>query len=62
VKPSGTGKPIFDISAKLAPLPPNKFFIEASPSELPSPKEYTNFLEVICEKIKLENICNLNFA
>ena len=39
VKPGGTGRPRFDISARLAPLPPRRLRIDASPSALPSPKE-----------------------
>ena len=32
VNPGGTGIPIKFISARLAPLPPNKFFMSAFPS------------------------------
>ena len=37
VKPAGTGTPIRFISARLAPLPPSRFFISALPSAFPSP-------------------------
>src|SRR5690349_16449043 len=43
VKPGGTGRPRLLISARLAPLPPSRFFISALPSALPSPKPYTHF-------------------
>jgi hypothetical protein len=46
VKPGGTGRPRFDISARFAPLPPKRFRIPASPSALPSPKPYTHFVIV----------------
>ena len=39
VKPAGTGRPVLDISARLAPLPPRVFFIVRSPSAVPAPKE-----------------------
>ena len=43
VKPAGTGIPSLHISARFAPLPPNKFFIEPSPSATLPPKKYTLF-------------------
>ena len=33
VKPAGTGRPIFTISARLAPFPPRSAFWSLSPSE-----------------------------
>ena len=39
VKPGGTGNPMFVISARLAPLPPSRYFC----SRPPSSKAYTNF-------------------
>jgi hypothetical protein len=39
VKPAGTGIPIVHISARLAPLPPRRFFIVPSPSALFPPKQ-----------------------
>ena len=39
VKPGGTGIPRVVISARLAPFPPSRALISASPSALPSPKE-----------------------
>jgi hypothetical protein len=41
VKPGGTGTPNFAISARLAPLPPRRFFIVALPSADLPPKKYT---------------------
>jgi hypothetical protein len=38
VNPGGTGIPMFDISARFAPLPPRRFFISLLPSALPPPK------------------------
>ena len=38
VNPGGTGTPIKFISARLAPLPPNKFLMSALPSAFPLPK------------------------
>ena len=43
VKPAGTGSPMVAISARFAPLPPSRFFMEASPSDIPFPKRYTYF-------------------
>src|SRR2546421_6821751 len=43
VKPAGTGRPMLVISARLAPLPPRRFFMSALPSALPPPKKYTYF-------------------
>jgi hypothetical protein len=43
VKPGGTGRPMLVISARLAPLPPSRFFISARPSACPFPKKYTYF-------------------
>src|SRR5271165_2089751 len=43
VKPGGTGRPRFAISARLAPLPPKRLRISAEPSAFPAPKRYTNF-------------------
>ncbi|MNS58100.1 hypothetical protein D3C72_910070 [compost metagenome] len=40
VKPGGTGSPALVISARLAPLPPSRSFIEA----LPSAKRYTRLV------------------
>jgi hypothetical protein len=42
VKPCGTGSPSPVISARLAPLPPRRFFIEA----FPSLKRYTYFFDI----------------
>src|SRR4029077_12053995 len=42
VKPGGTGRPAFVISARPAPLPPRTSFILPFPSALPPPKKYTN--------------------
>src|SRR5258708_37216362 len=42
VKPGGTGRPKFAISARLAPLPPNRSRNSALPSALPSPKVKTH--------------------
>src|SRR3981081_830173 len=44
VKPGGTGRPAFVISASPAPLPPRTSFILPLPSALPPPKEYTYFV------------------
>src|SRR5690606_6639147 len=44
VKPGGTGRPREDISARFAPLPPRRFFIDASPSADPPPKPYTHLV------------------
>src|SRR5215831_2958377 len=44
VKPGGTGKPRFAISARPAPLPPRRLRISARPSAFPFPKLYTHFL------------------
>src|ERR1035437_6460239 len=41
VKPGGTGTPMLVISARLAPLPPSRFFMSLLPSALPPPKKYT---------------------
>src|SRR5208282_711443 len=41
VKPGGTGRPAFVISARPAPLPPRTSFILPLPSALPPPKKYT---------------------
>jgi UDP-N-acetylmuramate: L-alanyl-gamma-D-glutamyl-meso-diaminopimelate ligase len=38
VKPGGTARPSWHISARLAPLPPNRSFIAAVPSVWPAPK------------------------
>src|SRR5229473_3669828 len=43
VKPGGTGSARLLISARLAPLPPSRFFMSARPSALPPPKPYTHF-------------------
>ena len=43
VKPGGTGRPAFDISASPDPLPPSTSFIVRSPSALPAPKKNTFF-------------------
>src|ERR1035437_6800074 len=45
-KPAGTGKPSRHISARLAPLPPSRFFMLALPSVFfrPGPNKYTYFL------------------
>ena len=43
VKPGGTLRPILDISARLAPFPPNIAFILWSPSLLPGPNTKTRF-------------------
>src|SRR5215467_11924747 len=42
VKPGGTGRPRFAISARPAPLPPSRFFISARPSALPPPNANTH--------------------
>src|SRR5271163_3771434 len=42
VKPGGTGSPRLAISARLAPLPPNRSRRPALPSALPSPKVKTH--------------------
>src|SRR5689334_16737767 len=42
VKPGGTGKPRFAISASPAPLPPRMSRMAAVPSARPLPKEYTH--------------------
>src|SRR5258708_37986258 len=42
VKPGGTGRPRLAISARLAPLPPNRSRNSALPSALPSPKVKTH--------------------
>src|SRR6266567_6600149 len=44
VKPGGTGKPRFAISARPAPLPPRRLRISARPSAFPLPKLYTHFV------------------
>src|SRR6266480_6949541 len=41
VKPGGTGRPRFAISARPAPLPPRMSRIAAEPSARPGPNEYT---------------------
>jgi hypothetical protein len=38
VKPGGTGRPRFAISARFAPLPPSRLRMSAAPSAAPSPK------------------------
>src|SRR5579883_682652 len=43
VKPGGTGRPAFVISARPAPLPPSSSFILPFPSALPLPKKYAYF-------------------
>ena len=48
VKPGGTGRPIPAISARLAPLPPRRFFISLLPSAVPAPKKYTYFFAIGC--------------
>src|SRR2546423_3409518 len=42
VKPGGTGRPRFAISARLAPLPPSKSRMSALPSARPSPNVNTH--------------------
>src|SRR6266481_2906730 len=44
VKPGGTGRPRFAISARPAPLPPRRLRICARPSALPLPKLYTHLV------------------
>src|SRR5271169_1982384 len=44
VKPGGTGRPAFVISARPAPLPPRTSFILPLPSAAPPPKKYTYFV------------------
>ncbi len=39
VKPGGTGRPAFVISANPAPLPPSTSFMSLLPSALPPPKK-----------------------
>src|ERR1035437_6455631 len=48
-KPAGTGKPNRHISARLAPLPPSRFFMPALPSVFfrPGPNKYTYFLDLV---------------
>src|SRR5262249_43988283 len=43
VKPGGTGRPRFAISARPAPLPPSRSRMPARPSALPLPKLSTHF-------------------
>ncbi len=43
VKPDGTGRPAFVISARPAPLPPRSARIFALPSALPPANRYTHF-------------------
>src|ERR1700704_3448266 len=43
VKPGGTGRPAFVISARPAPLPPSRSFMLRLPSAFPLPKKYTYF-------------------
>jgi hypothetical protein len=43
VKPGGTGRPMRVISARFAPLPPRRAFMEPSPSARPLPQVYTYF-------------------
>src|SRR4051812_420496 len=45
VNPGGTGTPMLVISARLAPLPPSKFFISLLPSALPPPKKKIRLFE-----------------
>src|SRR5712691_4943073 len=45
VKPGGTGRPAFVISARPAPLPPSRSFMFRLPSAFPLPKKYTCFLD-----------------
>src|SRR5262245_37505369 len=42
VKPGGTGRPRFAISARPAPLPPSNSRMLERPSALPPPKTYTH--------------------
>src|SRR5256886_12560615 len=42
VKPGGTGRPRFAISARPAPLPPRMSRMAAEPSARPGPKKYTH--------------------
>ena len=44
VKPGGTGRPAFVISASPAPFPPRSSRIFALPSALPFAKRYTHFV------------------
>src|SRR6266436_7858030 len=44
VKPGGTGRPRFAISARPAPLPPRRFRMLARPCALPLPKLYTHLV------------------
>src|SRR5881628_1659202 len=44
VNPGGTGRPMLAISARLAPLPPSRFFISFVPSALPPPKKKIRLL------------------
>src|SRR5260221_4154126 len=41
VKPGGTGRPAFVISARPEPLPPSRSFMWRLPSALPPPKKKT---------------------
>src|SRR5437773_7587449 len=45
VKPGGTGRPAFVISARPAPFPPSRSFMLRLPSAFPLPKKYTYFFD-----------------
>ncbi len=58
VNPAGTGRPRLHISARLAPLPPSKFFISERPSALPGPKKYTYLgIRILPFELQLLNLC-----
>ena len=51
VKPGGTGRPSFVISARLAPFPPSRSFMDLSPSE----KSYT-YLTIVVLNFRVCNV------
>src|SRR6202795_771808 len=60
VKPGGTGRPAFVISARPAPLPPRTSFIFPLPSALPPPKKYTYLVEVDLFWLELDSLTRVS--
>src|SRR5271163_3501375 len=59
VKPGGTGRPRLAISARLAPLPPNRSRKAALPSALPSPNVNTHLPDLAASVAALSAIAVL---
>src|SRR5258708_23143601 len=62
VNPGGTGRPMLAISARLAPLPPSRFFISLLPSALPPPKKNVRLPPVFTTGFATRGLAGLALA